>query len=171
MRANKKITGEFTQEFPESFKSMSEYLFARGYVFKSDGLKFTITNMDDASYAEVEKKSQEFDDLSNPQMDLFKQSEVTETPELIEAPETLDGDFEEVKPTLWIVKARREIDEDAIFTMTQFQEPTGNEVAEEFERLGYEDDPKTVLFYVKEADENDDFHGVFEGQDNNEEDD
>ena len=100
MKATKKITGEFTQEYSEAVRPMAEWLMDNNFVFKVDGLKFTISNMSDTTFDQVLSKGLEFDDLENPQMDLFEQSEpkdVTEYPEQLEAPDdTIDGDFSEV---------------------------------------------------------------------------
>ncbi|MBB5887727.1 hypothetical protein [Lactovum miscens] len=101
MKANKKITGEFTQGYPEAVRPMAEWLMDNDFAFKVDGLKFTVANMSDTTFDKVYSKGKEFDNSASPQMDLFEQSEpkdVTPELELLEtSDDTIDGDFEEVE--------------------------------------------------------------------------
>ena len=95
METTKKITGKFTPDFQATVKQFSDWLIKSNinYAYKSG--MFTIDFKNDEDFEHVRNKAYELDIANNPQMDLFDEKEpkdVTEAPELIEAPE-----FEEVE--------------------------------------------------------------------------
>lgn len=100
METTKEITGEFTPEFKETVKQFGEWLFEQGYNYNLKGWAFVIKFKSDQDFEKVALKAWELDRDNNPQMDLFDNNEpkdVTAEPEKIEAPETIDGEFDEVE--------------------------------------------------------------------------
>lgn len=176
METTKEITGKFTPEFKETVKQFGEWLFEQGYNYNLKDWTFVIKFKSDQDFEKVAMKAWELDRDNNPQMDLFEQGQTSDSEDqpVLDEPqkqltETIEGDFEEIKPKMWIIKAQRELEEDAVFTMQQVSEPTETEISTEFERLGYEDDLVYVSFYVKEADgKGDIFHRPSTEADNSE---
>lgn len=176
METTKEITGKFTPEFKETVKQFGEWLFEQGYNYNLKDWTFVIKFKSDQDFEKVAMKAWELDRDNNPQMDLFEQGQTSDSEDqpVLDEPqkqltETIEGDFEEIKPKMWIIKAQRELEEDAVFTLQQVSEPTETEISTEFERLGYEDNLAYVSFYVKEADgKGDDFHRPSTEADSNE---
>lgn len=176
METTKEITGKFTPEFKETVKQFGEWLFEQGYNYNLKDWTFIIKFKSDQDFEKVAVKAWELDRDNNPQMDLFEQGQASDSEDqsVLDEPqkqlaETIEGDFEEIEPKMWIIKAQRELEEDAVFTMQQVSEPTETEISTEFERLGYEDELVYVSFYVKEADgKGDSFHRPSTEADNSE---
>ncbi|MGI1836464.1 hypothetical protein ACRPK2_03835 [Lactococcus garvieae] len=99
MKANKKITGEFTLTEVGAVQPFQVWLNEMNFDYSKKGMTFKIAALTDEVFDNILLRASEFDAQANNQMDLFEQAErkdvATEKEELPE-PNTIDGDFEEI---------------------------------------------------------------------------
>ena len=99
MKANKKITGEFTLSELGAVQPFQGWLNEMNFDYAKKGMTYKIANLTDELFDNILVQASEFDAQANDQMDLFEQAErkdVTEEKEELPAPNTIDGDFKEV---------------------------------------------------------------------------
>lgn len=99
MKANKKITGEFTLSELGAVQPFQGWLNEMNFDYAKKGMTYKIANLTDELFDNILIQASEFDAQANDQMDLFEQSErkdVTEEKQELPEPNTIDGDFEEV---------------------------------------------------------------------------
>ncbi|WP_153925036.1 hypothetical protein [Lactococcus petauri] len=99
MRANKKITGEFTLSELGAVQPFQGWLNEMNFDYAKKGMTYKIANLTDELFDNILIQASEFDAQANDQMDLFEQAnrkDVTEKKEELQDPNTIDGDFEEV---------------------------------------------------------------------------
>lgn len=100
MKANKKITGEFTLPELGAVQPFQGWLNEMNFDYAKKGLTFKIANLTDELFDNILIKASELDDSANGQMDIFEQSEpkdVTEEPKILEDPDVISGEFDEVE--------------------------------------------------------------------------
>ncbi|MGL4333815.1 MAG: hypothetical protein ACRCSC_01990 [Lactococcus garvieae] len=99
MKANKKITGEFTLSELGAVQPFQGWLNEMNFDYAKKGMTYKIANLTDELFDNILIQASEFDAQANDQMDLFEQAErknVTEEKEKLPDPNTIDGDFEEM---------------------------------------------------------------------------
>lgn len=99
MKANKKITGEFTLSELGAVQPFQGWLNEMNFDYAKKGMTYKIANLTDELFDNILIQASEFDAQANDQMDLFEQAnrkDVTEEKEDLPDPNTIDGDFEEV---------------------------------------------------------------------------
>ncbi|WP_339000541.1 hypothetical protein VNN37_02430 [Lactococcus garvieae] len=99
MKANKKITGEFTLSELGAVQPFQGWLNEMNFDYAKKGMTYKIANLTDELFDNILIQASEFDAQANDQMDLFEQAErkdVTEEKQELLEPNTIDGDFEEV---------------------------------------------------------------------------
>ncbi|UYT10700.1 hypothetical protein [Lactococcus garvieae] len=99
MKANKKITGEFTLSELGAVQPFQGWLNEMNFDYAKKGMTYKIANLTDELFDNILIQASEFDAQANDQMDLFEQAErkdVTEEKQEFPEPNTIDGDFEEV---------------------------------------------------------------------------
>ena len=89
MKANKKITGEFTLSELGAVQPFQGWLNEMNFDYAKKGMTFTISKLTDENFDSILLQAAEFDAQANNQMDLFENEELPD-------PNTIDGDFEEV---------------------------------------------------------------------------
>lgn len=99
MKANKKITGEFTLSELGAVQPFQGWLNEMNFDYAKKGMTYKIANLTNELFDNILIQASEFDAQANDQMDLFEQAErkdVTEEKEELPDLNTIDGDFEEV---------------------------------------------------------------------------
>ncbi len=99
MKANKKITGEFTLTEVGAVQPFQVWLNEMNFDYSKKGMTFKIAALTDEAFDNILLRASEFDAQANNQMDLFEQAErkdVTTEKEELPEPNTIDGDFEEI---------------------------------------------------------------------------